>query len=118
MPRGDRKGPAGEGPMTGRGAGYCSGNDQPGFMSAGSGMGLRRGGGPGAGRMNRFNAGQRTPGGRRSGRYGGYPGPRGYRYTEETAGDEKSMLSAEAEILQKELDAIKKRLESLNDKKK
>ncbi len=31
MPGGDRTGPAGEGPRTGRGAGYCSGYDGPGY---------------------------------------------------------------------------------------
>ncbi|MEA1984122.1 MAG: DUF5320 domain-containing protein [Euryarchaeota archaeon] len=30
MPGGDRTGPMGEGPMTGRGAGYCTGNELPG----------------------------------------------------------------------------------------
>jgi hypothetical protein len=33
MPRGDRTGPAGMGPMTGRAAGYCTGNNTPGFMN-------------------------------------------------------------------------------------
>jgi len=31
MPRGDRTGPDGRGPMTGRGAGYCSGSTTPGY---------------------------------------------------------------------------------------
>jgi hypothetical protein len=34
MPRGDRTGPAGMGPMTGRAAGYCSGYSTPGYMNA------------------------------------------------------------------------------------
>ena len=33
MPRGDRTGPAGQGPRTGRGIGYCVGNEYPGYMS-------------------------------------------------------------------------------------
>ncbi|MBN2076411.1 MAG: DUF5320 domain-containing protein [Dehalococcoidales bacterium] len=33
MPSGDRTGPAGMGPMTGRGAGYCTGYTWPGFLS-------------------------------------------------------------------------------------
>jgi len=61
MPGGDRKGPLGQGPNTGRGAGYCTGNDRAGFESApgrgggrgiggGLGRGLGRGrGGPGRG---------------------------------------------------------------------
>jgi len=33
MPRGDGTGPAGLGPMTGRGAGYCAGFGVPGFVN-------------------------------------------------------------------------------------
>ena len=33
MPRGDRTGPAGMGPMTGRAAGYCAGYPAPGYMN-------------------------------------------------------------------------------------
>lgn len=33
MPGGDRTGPLGEGPRTGRGAGYCAGNDEPGYKN-------------------------------------------------------------------------------------
>lgn len=33
MPGGDRTGPEGKGPKTGRGAGYCSGNEEPGFAN-------------------------------------------------------------------------------------
>ena len=45
MSRGDRTGPTGQGPMTGRGRGYCAGNDYAGFesMDAGYGRGLGRG---------------------------------------------------------------------------
>jgi len=54
MPRGDRTGPMGMGPMTGRGAGFCGGFNAPGFMNAvpgiGSmGFGRRRGRGFGMG---------------------------------------------------------------------
>ena len=48
MPRGDQTGPNGMGPMTGRAAGYCTGNGMPGFANSmfgnrggfGRGMGL------------------------------------------------------------------------------
>ena len=42
MPRGDRTGPWGAGPMTGRAAGYCAGYSVPGFMNpiGGYGRGL------------------------------------------------------------------------------
>ena len=43
MPRGDRTGPAGMGPMTGRGMGYCTGYDAPGYASPAPGFGRGRG---------------------------------------------------------------------------
>lgn len=46
MPRGDRTGPEGKGPMTGRGAGQCAGNSV--VPGAGAGRGLGRGLGRGA----------------------------------------------------------------------
>ena len=50
MPRGDRTGPNGMGPRTGRGLGYCTGDQGPGFTSFGFGGGWgRRGGGRGRG---------------------------------------------------------------------
>ena len=33
MPLGDRTGPAGRGKMTGRKAGYCAGNNVPGYIN-------------------------------------------------------------------------------------
>jgi hypothetical protein len=52
MPRGDRTGPNGVGPMTGRAAGYCVGYSVPGYMnpSRGYGRGFGRGWGRGFGR--------------------------------------------------------------------
>jgi len=50
MPRGDRTGPTGAGPMTGRGAGYCAGINAPGYMSGGGGFGRGMGRGMGMGR--------------------------------------------------------------------
>ncbi len=51
MPFGDKTGPVGMGPMTGRGAGYCSGFASPGYSNSGGrrggGMGMKRGGGRG-----------------------------------------------------------------------
>ena len=55
MPRGDRTGPGGKGPMTGRSGGYCTGIDMPGYLSPGPGLGL--GGGREAGRAGRFTVG-------------------------------------------------------------
>lgn len=45
MPRGDRTGPLGQGPRTGRGGGYCNGNAVPGFVDD-----MSRGRGPAFGR--------------------------------------------------------------------
>lgn len=42
MPQGDQTGPAGAGPMTGRGAGRCTGSNVPGWRN-GCGRGLQRG---------------------------------------------------------------------------
>ncbi|MCP4566875.1 MAG: DUF5320 domain-containing protein [FCB group bacterium] len=70
MPGGDKTGPRGDGPMTGRGAGFCAGNSEPGFadFSYGRGFGGRRGGGFGHG----FQGGGR---GRRNRNYAaGFPG--------------------------------------------
>ena len=76
MPRGDRTGPDGRGPMTGRRAGYCAGSDVPGYANDTTprmGMGWRRGGGGGRGRGG---GGWGRGGGRGYGRGFGY----GYGY--------------------------------------
>ena len=60
MPGGDRTGPAGHGPMTGRGAGTCAGYPAPGFVNLGGRAGARgfgRGGGGGGWRhRHRYHA--------------------------------------------------------------
>jgi len=43
MPRVDGTGPSGQGPLTGRGMGYCAGFTTPGFMNPGFGRGFGRG---------------------------------------------------------------------------
>ncbi len=59
MPGGNRMGPRGEGPQTGRGLGYCAENEQPDYAGSQTrqrfGRGFRRGG-RGRGWGNRFNA--------------------------------------------------------------
>lgn len=57
MPGGDRTGPQGMGPMTGRAAGLCTGNPVPGYMNPGFGGGF--GGGFGRGRGGRGGGGGR-----------------------------------------------------------
>ena len=53
MPAGDRTGPMGMGPMTGRGAGYCAGYGAPGYVAYAPGWGYGRGFGRGARFMGR-----------------------------------------------------------------
>ena len=105
MPRGDRSGPSGEGPNTGRGMGYCTGNDHPGFMNAISNRGRRYGwgfhGGPGYGRGAGFGL---------RGGYGSYnPG-------NISDVSEKTLIENEIRILKDQLSALEDRLS--NDEKK
>lgn len=53
MPAGDRTGPMGMGPMTGRRAGFCTGNAVPGYANPVPGFGFGRRGG-GRGRRNMY----------------------------------------------------------------
>lgn len=59
MPGGNRTGPTGQGPMTGRAAGYCGGYNAPGYMNSGPrrGMGFGRGRGFGRGLAGVFGRG-------------------------------------------------------------
>lgn len=52
MPGGDRTGPVGYGPLTGRRAGFCGGYAVPGYLNAGF-RGMGRGGGFGGGHGQR-----------------------------------------------------------------
>ena len=57
MPRGDRTGPMGMGPMTGRGAGHCNGFAEPGYTNpVGFARGFGCGFGRGRGHRNMFRA--------------------------------------------------------------
>jgi len=109
MPRGDRTGPMGLGPMTGRGAGFCNGFAAPGYANPVVGFMGGFGGGFGRGRgySRMFYA-------------NGIPGWAGYAYpanegVNAVAFDEKSFLSNQAELLEKQLQQVKKRLSSLNE---
>lgn len=57
MPAGNGTGPMGAGPMTGRGMGYCAGNNAPGYAMGGGGFGRGLGRGMGFGFRNRFSGG-------------------------------------------------------------
>jgi hypothetical protein len=69
MPGGDRTGPAGAGPRTGRAMGYCTGQENPGFVTAGGGRGPGRG--AGGGRRRRGRGGLGPAGGNARGGRGG-----------------------------------------------
>ncbi|HHV55317.1 MAG TPA: DUF5320 domain-containing protein [Firmicutes bacterium] len=109
MPWGDRTGPLGLGPMTGRAAGYCAGFPLPGFAHGWPGAGLGRGGGW------RFFW-------RRARLWGSVPYPWppyawGFGYLPgDPEYDEKKALTAWKGALQKQLEAIDKRLGELESK--
>jgi hypothetical protein len=102
MPRGDRTGPWGMGPLTGRRAGYCADYDVPGFANPAPGRGYGRGWGRGW--RHRFYAT-----GRPRWSYGpvwDYPPPL-------TREQELEGLRHEAQWLKGQLDAIGQRIENL-----
>lgn len=114
MPRGDRTGPLGMGPMSGHGAGYCHGFDAPGCVNNEPGFAGRRGSGRGAARG--FGRGMRR--GYRNMFYAtGMPGwvcRRFFPYAG-AAPDEKTFLSNQAAFLERQLQQIKSRLSSLEE---
>ena len=125
MPGGDRTGPRGMGPMTGRGAGFCAGYDAPGYGNPIPGRGFWgrgwRGGGRGWRHMYyatglpgwmRFGFGWPTPPmtaawGAEPWAYGApAPGPM-------PREQELQMLRDHAEALKAQLDQISARMEEL-----
>ncbi|HPE62864.1 MAG TPA: DUF5320 domain-containing protein [Methanothrix sp.] len=119
MPGGDRTGPAGYGPRTGRGMGYCSGSDAPGYFNAGfggpfgagRGGGLGRGGG-GRGRCMRFWS-------RGPEFWSAAPGAGFVPYPPAAPSPEAEMAGLEevAERLEAQLKSIKARIEELKSEK-
>lgn len=108
MPGGDRTGPAGAGPMSGRAAGYCTGNAQPGFAGRFSGRFFRR-----SGLFGGFH-------GRRHRRFFSDYGldPDFYRERRSPLSDKEQteMLKDQAEYLKENLDAINLRIQELEKK--
>ena len=117
MPFGDRTGPLGQGPMTGRGAGLCAGSAVPENMNPDSGRGMGRcnRGGRGRGWRHQFNA----------------TGLRGWQRAAATATvatptpfatvaqeQEIAALKGQAESLQTTLNLMRKRIEELETKPK
>jgi Family of unknown function (DUF5320) len=105
MPSGDRMGPKGAGPRTGRGAGWCAGFAVPGFANAtpgrmmGMGLGYRGGG---RGWRNMYYA-TGLPGWARA----------GYAPPTPTPEVELSLLKAEAKSLGDQLADINERIKQI-----
>jgi hypothetical protein len=118
MPGGDRTGPAGAGPMTGRAAGYCTGYSAPGYMNpVGGGLGRWGAWGRGRGYRHWYHA-TGVPGWGRAAQglpaWGAQRFP--YFYGPQpsiTPKQEIEMLKAESEGLEQALKEIKKRMEEL-----
>jgi hypothetical protein len=109
MPRGDKTGPDGQGPMTGRGLGYCAGNTAPGYINYMYGRGAGRGFGIGRGLRLGFRGGRR---------YGYFPFPfRQQAYSAPSKEEELYLLKAQAETLKKDLEEIQNRISELDTKK-
>ena len=114
MPGGDRTGPQGLGPMTGRAAGFCAGYSMPGYANPGGGrgmgMGWRRGMGRGGGRGWRhwFYATGIPGWARFLGSTAPLPSPE----------QELDGLKQQAEFLQESLSHVSERIEQLEKEKK
>lgn len=115
MPGGDRTGPQGAGPRTGRGAGFCAGYDVAGFENPTMGRGFAAGRGRfGGGRGRGYRFGYQATGVPGWARYGStmmeQPLP--------VSDSEQQSLLAEVKALQGQLDALNRRLDTLNREEK
>lgn len=97
MPRGDKTGPEGSGPMTGRQLGYCTGNNRPGFMEQNSMHGR------GFGRGFQFGSGR--------GRGMGY----GFRHGAGTVYPESTYQASEKTLIENEIRILKDQLSFLEE---
>lgn len=105
MPGGDRTGPLGQGPTTGKGMGFCRDNNIPVYNSSqgipgrGFGRGFRRG--PGYGRRGGF---------RFRGGFGNY--------FDDLSPDvsEKTLIENDIRILKDQLSALEERLSNIGEK--
>lgn len=91
MPQGDKTGPDGQGPMTGRAMGFCAGANSPGFSNIGFGRGF--------GRSRKFAWRART--------FQNIPQP------QITEAQEKQILKQELEAVKSEQAEIQARLKEL-----
>jgi hypothetical protein len=98
MPSGDRTGPMGLGPLTGRGAGYCAGQFDPARVTPGWGRPFGRGPGRGSGWCRWFSGTN-------------VPGPRLEKQTE------IGVLKVQAQELERVMKQVKERLAELAEDK-
>lgn len=122
MPAGDRTGPSGMGPRTGRAAGYCSGYTVPGYANRGFGGGFGFGRGMGRG----FGRGMGRGFGRGYG-YGFFQAPYAAPYAAPmayppaahvTPEQELEMLKSQASELEQGLNDINRRITELESEPK
>ena len=104
MPFGDRTGPRGFGPMTGRAAGYCAGFPIPGYANPGPGYGFGMGWGGGRGWRHWYYA-TGLPG---WARFGPLSAP--------TREQQAALLEEQATLLREQLEAIEGQLSELSQK--
>lgn len=124
MPYGDRKGPFGVGPRSGRGLGYCSGYDSPGYTKPSARIGIGRGRAfnfYGFGRCFGFSG--RGRGWRNMFYATGLPGWMRYPFVDypiQNPQEEREFLKSTLSALEKQMETIKNRLDEIeeNDKKK
>ena len=107
MPGGDRTGPMGRGPMTGRAAGLCAGYHNPGYATPGYGRGFGRGWGRGIGR-GFWGRGRRF----------WYRSYDDIPYRQPSTDEEKAYLEDLVKNLEDEIETIKERLQDLSKEKK
>ena len=111
MPKGDRNGPSGQGPQTGRATGYCAGFAGPGYVNSFAGRGFGGGYGPGRGRGGGMGRGMANRWRAPAPIYP-YSVPNSVPYS---AQDEAETLRRQAQQLDTSLEDIGKRLAQLEE---
>jgi len=101
MPGGDRTGPMGMGPRTGRGVGYCAGYNTSGYAEPMPGRGMGRG----------FVRGRGFGGGRGFG--WNRPNPYAYGVSYGSGQGEAEILKGQAKAMREEMEAINARIKEL-----
>ena len=102
MPGGDRSGPTGAGPMSGRAMGYCAGYSVPGYANAAPGMGRGMAWRSGWGRGGGFGFRRRF-----------YQPAEMMENLAPTREEELSSLKTQADRLKRTLDDVQRRIDEL-----